>query len=248
MSEVTPFISAEEYAFALRQIDLQPLQLDILRVLYAFPGHSGRALEIGRELGLHYLRVNRLFGGLGHDVARVLGIENEVQRTGRNGDPEWWSCLADGEATKTGFIWTLKPALIETLEAAGLVELKDFQFPEEVDDEEAKTFREGSVCTITVNAYERNPKARAECIRHYGARCSVCDFDFEEHYGDAAKGFIHVHHLRPLAQVRESTEVDPVNDMRPVCPNCHAVIHRRNPPYTLEEVKAMLARQSARGD
>ena len=50
-----------------------------------------------------------------------------------------------------------------------------------------------------------------------------------------------MHHLLPLSEIKISYVVDPKEDLRPVCPNCHAVIHRRNPPFTLEEVRDMLA-------
>jgi len=55
-----------------------------------------------------------------------------------------------------------------------------------------------------------------------------------------AKGFIHVHHLKPLATIGENYEVNPIDDLRPVCPNCHAVIHMRKEPYTIDEVRNML--------
>jgi len=56
---------------------------------------------------------------------------------------------------------------------------------------------------------------------------------------------IHVHHLVPIAEVGATYALDPVRDLRPICPNCHAVIHKRRPPFTLEEVKAMLNRAKA---
>jgi 5-methylcytosine-specific restriction protein A len=59
---------------------------------------------------------------------------------------------------------------------------------------------------------------------------------FEQCYGEVAKGFIHVHHLRPLSEIGEEYEVDPIADLRPVCPNCHAVLHLRVPAYSIEEV------------
>src|SRR5437867_3354700 len=37
-------------------------------------------------------------------------------------------------------------------------------------------------------------------------------------------------------------EVAPIADMSPVCPNCHAVIHPCRQPFTIEQVKAMMAR------
>ncbi len=109
---------------------------------------------------------------------------------------------------------------------------------DEVDAE--AVYKEGAVRQAVVNAYERNSQARRQCIAHYGARCGVCKLDFDERYGEVGVGFIHVHHLRPLSEIGAQYEVDPVADLRPVCPNCHAIIHRRNPPYSIEEVKAML--------
>jgi 5-methylcytosine-specific restriction enzyme A len=58
-------------------------------------------------------------------------------------------------------------------------------------------------------------------------------------------GFIHVHHLTPLSSLGTDYEVDPIRDLRPVCPNCHAVLHRREPPYSPEEVQQFL--QTGRG-
>ncbi len=46
--------------------------------------------------------------------------------------------------------------------------------------------------------------------------------------------------LRPISQIGEDYEVDPIEDLRPVCPNCHAVIHFRDPPFTIEGAKEML--------
>lgn len=99
---------------------------------------------------------------------------------------------------------------------------------------------EGSLCRITVNAYERNPEARDECIAHYGTTCIVCGFNFGKTYGLAAEGIIHVHHLKPLSKIGLEYEVDPITDLRPVCPNCHAVIHRNGVTRSIEEVKRLL--------
>jgi len=113
-----------------------------------------------------------------------------------------------------------------------------FSFPDDVSDSDRP--REGAVKTVTVNGYERNPLARQRCIEKFGYTCSVCGFDFEARYGAAGRGLIHVHHLRPLAGVGREYRVDPINDLRPICPNCHAMIHRRDPPYTVEQIRAML--------
>jgi hypothetical protein len=117
-----------------------------------------------------------------------------------------------------------------------------FKLPEEVIDQAGLI--EGATRTISINSYERNPEARQRCIEHYGPSCSVCGLNFAAVYGAVAEGFIHVHHLRSLADIRAEYVVDPVKDLRPVCPNCHAVLHRRVPQYAIEEVRDLLRRRS----
>lgn len=107
--------------------------------------------------------------------------------------------------------------------------------PEEVVKPD--TYIEGATKTIHVNVYERNPQARKDCIKAHGCACVVCDFDFEIEYGEIGKNFIHVHHLRQLADIGEKYELNPVEDLRPVCPNCHAMLHKRRPAYTIEELR-----------
>ena len=119
--------------------------------------------------------------------------------------------------------------------------LDEETFPEEVVD--AQTYYEGVTKQITVNVYERSAKARRACITQYGVDCFVCGFNFKSVYGDAGDGFIHVHHLKPLSEVGEEYKLDPVKDLRPVCPNCHAMIHRRIPAYTIKEMKRLLSKK-----
>ncbi len=106
---------------------------------------------------------------------------------------------------------------------------------EEIDS--TQQYREGATRQITVNAYERNPHARQLCIEKRGLNCIICGFNFQKIYGDIGEGFIHVHHLKPLSELKNTTAVDPQNDLVPVCPNCHAMIHRKKPPYTIEEMQ-----------
>ena len=110
------------------------------------------------------------------------------------------------------------------------------------DELENQTLSEGAKKQVVVNAYERNPKARQECIKHYGTKCFICSFDFEKIYGEIGKGFIHVHHVKPLSEINQEYEVNPIEDLRPVCPNCHAMIHKKKPAYSIEEIKSLLAK------
>ncbi len=106
---------------------------------------------------------------------------------------------------------------------------------------QSTTLIEGGKKQITINAYERNPAARKACIRHFGAVCMVCGFNFQKKYGDDFEGIIHVHHIKPLSECTQEYIVDAINDLVPVCPNCHLVIHSKpSGTYTVEEVKTFL--------
>lgn len=96
---------------------------------------------------------------------------------------------------------------------------------------------EGRIVELSLTTFERNPAARKSCLDHFGPRCRVCEFDFEKTYGELGKGFIHVHHMTPLSHIRESYAVDPVKDLIPVCPNCHAMLHiKQGEPLTIPEL------------
>jgi hypothetical protein len=112
------------------------------------------------------------------------------------------------------------------------------RYPDELASD--KKYREGRTKVIRVNAYERNPKARKKCIEHHGARCAVCGFDFQKVYGEMGEGFIHVHHLKEIASKKKEYVIDPVKDLRPVCPNCHAMIHTRKPAIPVSKMKRLL--------
>ena len=127
---------------------------------------------------------------------------------------------------------------------AALSEAKDQPLPEEyrVSDALITALPEGAKKTIVVNAYERNPKARAMCLAHYGTNCTVCGFSFAQVYGECGAGYIHVHHIKPISEIGGSYNVDPVADLRPVCPNCHAMLHTTIRVLSIDELKALLKR------
>ncbi len=116
----------------------------------------------------------------------------------------------------------------------------EYLSPDEVGP--VRHLKEGAIRQSVVDAYERNPAARRKCIEYYGTTCVVCGFDFQKAYGELGKGFTHVHHLRDLSTVGEEYEVDPINDMRPICPNCHAMLHRNRkvPAIRIEELRGHL--------
>lgn len=129
-----------------------------------------------------------------------------------------------------------KKILIEYL-AKYKVSYDDY-FDEKIEKDEK--LKEGLTKQITVNIYERNPIARLKCIEHFGAICKVCDFDFEKKYGQIGKGFIHVHHIVEISSIKKEYEVDFTKDLVPVCPNCHAMLHKRKPAFRIDELRTLL--------
>ena len=103
-------------------------------------------------------------------------------------------------------------------------------------------YPEGSVQRVVVNRYERSRRARQICIAKWGTSCVVCKFDFEDVYGKLGSGFIHVHHVVELSTVGANYRVDAEKDLRPVCPNCHAMLHQRRPALTPALLKGRVAR------
>lgn len=104
---------------------------------------------------------------------------------------------------------------------------------------------EGNIVELTLTRYERDPALRRACLEHFGANCQVCGFDFGTVYGEIGHGFIHVHHLVPLAQVCEAHMVDPIRDLVPVCPNCHAMLHiPQGEPLSIDALKAIIRQRA----
>lgn len=104
----------------------------------------------------------------------------------------------------------------------------------------SEKYSEGARFSVTINAYERSSEARSACIAHHGHTCAVCGFDFASIYGTLGEGFIHVHHIIPIWEIGEQYDIDPIADLIPVCPNCHAMIHRTEPPLTVEQLRDYL--------
>jgi len=99
---------------------------------------------------------------------------------------------------------------------------------------------EGQRKAVLVNRYERDPQLRSEAIRIHGTTCAICCFDFETKYGALGINFCHIHHLVPLSEVEGPQSIDPKTDLLPVCPNCHAMLHKKKPPYTPEELRTLI--------
>lgn len=102
-------------------------------------------------------------------------------------------------------------------------------------------YEEGSSYRTTINRYERNPVNRELCLAKKGYKCQICNFDFNEVYGSIGKHFIEVHHITPVSSLGAGYKIDVEKDLIPVCANCHAMLHKKNPPYLPNELKTIIA-------
>lgn len=137
----------------------------------------------------------------------------------------------------------INPEAAAALALAWESHLSELQQVERLTPEQAlriEDYVEGALERVTVNRYERDPQARAACIRHYGAKCVVCDSDFAAIYGDIGRGFIEVHHLVAIASRKRQYVVNPVKDLRPVCPNCHRMLHAGSKPPSIDELRRVV--------
>jgi len=154
--------------------------------------------------------------------------------------PMQYSENEDGVAKIKGFERVLEDKFLAGVSGCWYALSDEFDLELEIpvteEVSEPESYFEGATKTISVNAYERNPKARAKCIEHYGCKCFICKFDFHKVYGEIGKNFIHVHHEVALAEIKETYEVDPIKDLKPLCPNCHAIIHRTRPAIEVKEL------------
>ena len=95
---------------------------------------------------------------------------------------------------------------------------------------------------VAVNRCEHDPDGVQRCVAFHGVSCAACGLSMEQIYGPAGAQFIQVHHIVPPSAITPDYVMDPVADLVPLCPNCHAMAHRGAPdPYTPAELRQMLA-------
>jgi hypothetical protein len=98
---------------------------------------------------------------------------------------------------------------------------------------------EGNKQLYSQTKIERSIANRNRCIEIFGTQCQVCEIKLSEIYGELAEDFIHVHHVESIAKTGPRW-IDPSKDLIPVCPNCHSMLHRRDPPIMPNDLRKIL--------
>ena len=199
----------------------QQLLLNAAKVLNQIQNSQGEFSEIKLEID------DRQLSLIPYDLAKAPFLNFEVEVL-TNTSSINFGLLNEQEEKLIVFAVTI---LISVLPITEYI----FRSPDEVVG-----FPEGAVAQVLVNKYERDPRNRREAIRIHGKSCLVCGFNFKEKYGDLGNDYIVVHHLVPVSIIGENYQVDPSNDLATVCANCHAMLHRQDPPLAIEDLKSKL--------
>jgi len=215
-----------------------PENIEMLLYVLACPGHRSTASEMAEVFNVHHNKISSIIRLLSK---RILKYYDRIPQPRKYKGYRYWNICFIGDEiyeydSKNHFWFIIRPELV-----IALLDIYDIPQNNKRKNNKIDTYREGAISNRTYNVYERNQQARNECISYHGATCSICGFNFKEIYGDVGEGKIHVHHLIPLhtGEGRERV-VSPLEDLCPVCANCHFIIHSKFPSYTIEEVKQMV--------
>lgn len=106
---------------------------------------------------------------------------------------------------------------------------------------------EGQLNRRTANYRKRSNRLRDAAVQHctVGGKlpCASCSFDFDRAYVGIGAGYIQIHHLEPIAfgGARELTLSEAIEKVRPLCANCHVMVHRKDPWLTMERLTDSLS-------
>ncbi|MDA8663986.1 DEAD/DEAH box helicase [Porticoccaceae bacterium] len=98
--------------------------------------------------------------------------------------------------------------------------------------DENRTYSEGAARHVKLSQKERCQYLRKQALKEYGLVCHVCGMK------PKTPNQIQIHHLDPIAEGERKTTID---DVRPLCGNCHLFAHSETPPLTIEFMRAVEA-------
>jgi predicted HNH restriction endonuclease len=106
----------------------------------------------------------------------------------------------------------------------------------EIDNKEAE---EGKKYTSEATFRKRNRSLIDAKKSSSDYRCEVCGMKFEEVYGKIGREYIIAHHKNPIGGRRGSSKTT-MGEIALVCSNCHDMLHRKNPPMSIDELRNQL--------
>ncbi len=207
---------------------------------YAAPNRTATTPQIGNVLESSMGRVNITCGQLGRRIADSLGVDlgrripsSVLVEFDKLGGPHWYAIQRDTVAAaieRLGWANEAVTCFADRYPAMVFSSLPD------------STLIEVLAREANVIARARNSDAREACIAHYGPVCLVCGFDFEATYGELGVGIIEVHHENPRAVCAGAYTIDAIADLKPVCANCHRMLHRGTAAITVDALRALIGK------
>jgi len=116
-----------------------------------------------------------------------------------------------------------------------------------VEEEEIPTEGEveGRPIQTLITRYERKRVNREACIQLKGLRCAACGFEFADFYGPLGAGYIEVHHTIPISKLGPGYQINVSTDLEPLCSNCHAMVHKEDPPLSISRLRELIRSRHA---
>lgn len=239
---MSPEPSIEEFAEVfLHSRAMKGPRAKILRAHFDSPDYIATMSQLAQKVGYqNFNAANLQYGKLAKHLSKEIHWnEKETSKEYMS-----WISLLVKFKKPSGGDWELilKPNVVEALKKIGWKQglLPVFSSRSEAENnilEEQESYYEGSRKLIYSTRYERDPNLRKQVIKLKGTACSCCGFDFEQTYGELGKGFIHIHHTKPLSTYEEEAIISP-DDLVPVCANCHMIIHRqKTSTLSIEDLK-----------
>lgn len=133
-------------------------------------------------------------------------------------------------------VFELKGEHLREIQTAEKRERKTYKNQKKMEVEEGEKY------IAEVEFRKRNAALIAQKKRESNYRCEVCSMSFQETYGDIGKEHIIAHHLNPIAMRKEPSKTT-LDDLALVCSNCHDMLHREEPPITLEKLRKIIEEQ-----
>jgi hypothetical protein len=88
-----------------------------------------------------------------------------------------------------------------------------------------------------VASVARSIALRRLALKRHGATCRACDLKFLKKYDGLKTDCIELHHVSPLSR---GLRISTIDDLVPLCPNCHRVAHSTKPPLSISAIRQML--------
>ncbi len=244
-------ITVEEWKTMLVNPDIfDKLSLQMIQRWYQQRDYQATSKEIMLKYPDPTLKqspYNGIVIGLGKRIIRYL---NRFEIVCEDGSKTYYPIPFEGwyenYDSNKNFVWKLRDELIDAIDELHLFEdAEDIEADNDLEsDPIVEKTPEGARVKQYVTKFERSNKNRRLAIKYnQNLKCSICGFDFEATYGERGRGFIEVHHIKPLYENQTEQDIDPKTDLICVCSNCHRMFHRRKDHVpTPEELKKEMKR------